>query len=101
MKVWNKYSFPKNYNFVNPLLTVCAISHSSQTCDATNQEKVLGGRADPLLLHLQPDLAPVQRHVCLGRNGQYLFHRFAASMAIQHISVVSFSISSSVTSTIF
>ena len=36
--------------------------------------QVLCGWGDPLLLHLQPDLAPVQRHVRLGWDGEPLLH---------------------------
>ena len=101
MKVWHKYSFPKKDHFVNPLLTVCAISHTSQFLPCYKPREgllllphllllllhvhhdhhlqVLGGRGDPLPLHLQPDPAPVQRHVCLGRDGQFLFHHSTIS----------------------
>ena len=96
MKVWHKCNFPKKDHFVNPLLTVCATSHPFQCLPCYKPREgllllphllplplhvhhdhhlqVLGGRGDPLPLHLQPDPAPVQRHVRLGRDGQFLFH---------------------------
>ena len=109
MKVWHKYSFPKKGHFVNPLLTVCATSHPFQCLPCykpregllllphllllllhvhhDHHRQVLGGRGDPLPLHLQPDPAPVQRHVRLGRDGQFLILHSSIFFLFYHLSL--------------
>ena len=97
MKAWDKYSFAKKDHFVNQLLTGFVIGHSSLSLPCykpsegllllpifilhlhvhpDHHHQVLGSRGDPLSLHLQPDLAPVQRHVRLGRDGWYRLNIF-------------------------